>query len=480
VVVAAAAVALLGWQAVTTVARDGVLDTPEHMRYAAYLDEHHRIPSKDENYEYSTPPLFHLVAIAVQHVVGWVHAPGLELRSNTLTRLLWLALVAAGAAAMTATRRGVRIGGICALGAALLWGLNEAVALGRTLPWSAGQFVSLAAFFGLLWLTALIALEVWPARRGRAAGAVALMLAYPVVFRMGVLFHPEMLFAFSCCLALWLALRSARRGWPPALGAATGLACAAAALTRASAVVVMACVLGAALLAGGRAALGYAAACAVAIVLVAGPWWGYAYHLWGNPLQSNLEREGQMLDRQPRSFYISFPAGSLVVHPYRPDFQNELLPKLHADLWSDWFGAFHDFWAGPSRLARATASSQSVLGFAGDLLALGGLFVLGVPAAVRVVRRRGAREPDLGLGLLAATCVLGFAAFLLTLVRFPQIEGDPIKSSYLLFTAPGWAVISVAAWCELRRRSAPLGAVALGVAGLYAVSYALSLGAALA
>ena len=52
----------------------------EHVRYAAYLDEHHRIPSKDENYEYASPPLFHVVAIAAEHVVGAVPARPLELR----------------------------------------------------------------------------------------------------------------------------------------------------------------------------------------------------------------------------------------------------------------------------------------------------------------------------------------------------------------------------------------------------------------
>src|SRR4249919_1999245 len=52
VVAGIAALALLGWQGVTTVGRDAALDTSEHVRYAEYLDVHHRIPSKDENYEY--------------------------------------------------------------------------------------------------------------------------------------------------------------------------------------------------------------------------------------------------------------------------------------------------------------------------------------------------------------------------------------------------------------------------------------------
>ena len=77
--------------------------------------------------------------------------------------------------------------------------------------------------------------------------------------------------------------------------------------------------------------------------------------------------------------------------------------------------------------------------------------------------------------LLALLTVAGFAAFLVMLIRFPQREGDPIKSSYLLFTAPAWAVFSVAAWTGLRRRNASLHVALAGVAVLYAISYGTEL-----
>ena len=139
------------------------------------------------------------------------------------------------------------------------------------------------------------------------------------------------------------------------------------------------------------------------------------------------------------------PRSSL--HPYRPDFGNQLLPKLHSDLWSDWYGALERQWLTPTRVERVTASTQSVLGFLGDALALAGLAALAIPAAVRAVRRRAAAEAgwptDLGLGLLAWVALATFAAFVFTVIRFPQRGGDPIKSSYLLFTAPCWAIFSV-------------------------------------
>jgi hypothetical protein len=177
-----------------------------------------------------------------------------------------------------------------------------------------------------------------------------------------------------------------------------------------------------------------------------------------------------MLDHQPRSFYISFPVRALVVHPWREDFNNELLPKLHADLWSDWFLAMREQTG--IRLDRVTLQVQSVLGLFGDALALGGLAFVGGPGAWRVVRRRSSGA-DFPLGLLAFVALGSFIAYVVTLIRLPQDQGDPIKSSYLLFTAPCWAILSVAAWLEVKRRSAIANAVLVAVACLYVVNYAL-------
>ena len=72
---------------------------------------------------------------------------------------------------------------------------------------------------------------------------------------------------------------------------------------------------------------------------------------WGNPFQGNLERPRDMVPGgEPLSFYVSFPARSLVEHPYRDHLANQFLPQLHADLWSDWYGTFHNTWG--TRRAR--------------------------------------------------------------------------------------------------------------------------------
>jgi uncharacterized repeat protein (TIGR01451 family) len=475
--IAFGAFVLLGWQGVTTVGRSNADDAGEHVAYAQYLDAHGHLPPRSENYEFSSPPLFAVTAVAAERLVRHLPSVAAEAPWNPLTRALWLALVVGGAVALASAGHRRRLAGAAALIAGALWGLDEVVSLAKTEPWSAGQLVALACGAGLVLVSGLIGREVWPDRPARALATGALVAVYPVVYRMSVLFHPEMLFALLCSLAVLVFLRSARRAWPARLGWLLGAALGAAALTRQPAVVAIGVLGAAGLFLGRRQAAGFLGRAAVVIVLVAGPWWGYAYHRWHNPLQSNLEpRASLMLPRQPLSFYVSFPARSLVVHPFRPDFSNQLLPQLHAELWSDWFGVVHgqrSTWG----LERATASSQSVLGLVFDVLALGGLAALAIPAALRVLRRRSRAPGDVGLGLLGTLAVAAFAAFVVMLVRFPQQYGDPIKSSYLLFTAPCWAVFTVAAWTALRRRRR-LGAALAAIAVAYVASYGADLAGA--
>ena len=477
--------AVLGWQGVSTVAHQGPIDGAEHLRYAQFLASHHRLPNSRQNYEFGSPPLFQATAVAAEELVRVLPAIAAELPWNPATRGLWLALVAAGAAAMTATRRRARLAGLVALALGFLWGLDELLMLCKSEKWTAGQLIALASGMGLVFVSGLIAREVWPAHPRRALAAGGFVAAYPVVYRMSILFHPEVPFALLCAIAMLLFLRAARRGWPTRLGWLLGAACGAAALTRQPAVLLIACLGAAALATGGRPAHSFLLRAAIPIALIAGPWWLYATYRWHNPLQSNLAlAPAKMLPSEPASFYLSAPLESLVVHPYRPDFTNELLPKLHSDLWSDWYGALEQQWRAPTRVERVTASTQSVLGLFGDALALAGLAALAVPAGIRAARRRarsGVSGPtDLGLGLLALVALAAFVAFVFTVIRFPQRSGDPIKSSYLLFTAPCWAIFSVAAWTEVRRRWRRVNALLVAVAVLYAASYAAALGDALA
>jgi 4-amino-4-deoxy-L-arabinose transferase-like glycosyltransferase len=387
--------------------------------------------------------------------------------------------VGVSVAALGSERRRLRRGGAVALTAALVWGLDEAVALGKSELWSTGQLFALGAALGLVGVSGLIGREIWPDRPLRALAVGGFVTAYPVVLRLGSLFHPETSAAFLSSIAILLVIRAGRRRWPVRLGALAGAACGLALLTRQSAIVVLVCVALLSVVSGGRDARRFVLVLLATSILVAGPWLGYAAYTWGNPLQGNLQRPGDMIaGGEPRSFFVSFPLRTLVLHPYRPDFANELLPQLHADLWSDWFGAYHtNHWRSASRLDRATASTQSVLGFVGDALALGGLTVIGLPALVRTLRKRKRRQRDPALALLALVALAGFAAFTAQVTRYPQIDGVELKASYLMFAVPAFAVFSVGTWLRLARWRSTAGWVLALSAVLYAVSYGTSLAA---
>jgi hypothetical protein len=467
----AAVVASVGWQDVKGLGPNGALDSTAYQGYASYIATYKRLPPTPKNYEYQAPPLFEVVGTGAEWVVKRVPSRSLGIRPGGLADLIWLGLVGVGSACMTSRERRRRLAGIGVLVLTAAWSIDEALALGRAQHWAAGRLISLAECVGLLVVTGLIGRELWPGHPRRALGMAAFALAYPVVFRMGVLFHPEMSLALLASLALLLVIRAEKGGWPVWGGVAAGVLVGVGALTRQTAVDAAICILIAALAGGRRQALRFSAAFVVAVALVAGGWWGYAYHRWGNPLQGNENRPGFMLDVEPTSFFASFPIATLVEHPYRPDLANQFLPQLHADLWSDWVGALHSDWYGQSRSAKLTASTQSVLGFVPDALALAGVVAIGIPAGLRVLRGRR-RAADFGLGLLTLLAVTALLGLFLQILRYPQMEGDQIKTSYLLFTTPCWAALSVAAWVAVSRRSR-FGRIALPVwAVLYAISYA--------
>ena len=301
-----------------------------------------------------------------------------------------------------------------------------------------------------------------------AAAATALL---PTVFRIGLVFHPDPLFALLALTAVLLTLRARRDGWRLDRGIWVGAALGSTALVRQSAPIIVIAVGAIVVLLGRRRAAGFALVALAATFLVAGSWWAYQDSRFGNPIESNLDRPGYMLDRQPRSFFVSFPFPDIVTHPYRESFRNELLPKFHAELWSDWFGADHD-WASPSRADRVLASSQSILGFGGDALVLGGLLGFGIPALRRAMRNSHATRDDAVLAALATLFLLGWAAYVVTLIRFPQADGDPIQAHYLLFLAPAAAIFGVCAGRWAWRRSRLTRACLVAWLALYLVSFA--------
>jgi 4-amino-4-deoxy-L-arabinose transferase-like glycosyltransferase len=348
-----------------------------------------------------------------------------------------------------------------------------ALARAASVPWSSGQLIALLSACGLVVVSAFLARRLMPEQRAAPVMAALLTAAFPVVLREAVVFHPELPFAVLVGLAVLAVVRGAETEWTMAHAASAGAFLGLAALTRQTAAIVAIALGLAVILVGRRAALSFLGVAALTLVLVAGPWWGYQAHRFGNPIQSNLERPGYMLPHgEPRSFYVSFPLRDLVVHPYRNAFTNQLFPKFHADLWSDWYGADRGYWASPTRIDRLLASSQSVLGIVCDIAVVAGFALLGVPALARIRRRVRPRPGDVLLATLTLLTGLAWVGFVVTLVRFPQASGDPIKASYLIFLAPAAAIFAVAwagrAWGRARRWRVAILLWSL----LYTLSYA--------
>ena len=471
---------VIGWASMTRLGDSRAYDSGAFKDYAETFRQTGRLPAPRENYEYSLPPGYPLIGAYLDRVVGAVSFDAgrpLVALPSLLRRVIWLALASGGLLALTLTGRRYSRSWLAGLAAASLAGLWAAVYLMSYVdeqPWAAKALLTLALTGGLLVVAGLLAREAWPDRiyaPAVAAGATALL---PAVIRIGLVFHPDPLFALLALTAVLLVLRARRDAWAAHRGILVGAALGCSALVRQSAPVIIIAVAAIVVLLGRCRAARFALVALAATVLVAGPWWGYQASRFGNPIESNLDRPGYMLKHQPVSFFISFPIPDLITRPYRESFKNELLPKFHAELWSDWFGANHS-WAAPSPADRVVASTQSVLGFGGDALILGGLIGFGWPALRRAIRNPLVERDDAVLAAATSLFVLGWLAYIVTLLRFPQADGDPIQAHYLLFLAPVSGVFAVCAgrwaWLHSRVTRAALGSWLV----LYLISFAAML-----
>lgn len=141
--------------------------------------------------------------------------------------------------------------------------------------------------------------------------------------------------------------------------------------------------------------------------------------------------------------------------PWRSHFLNQAMPTTYSDLWGDWFGAFS--WSvyakEPSPPAQRLLKDQSLIGVVPTAFAIAGW--LGLVALM--VRRR--RELAI-LALLPAIATVGYLArSWLALTA----DGDLFKATYLINTAPVWALCFglATAWTAQRWRIGRYGMIAL-------------------
>ena len=280
--------------------------------------------------------------------------------------------------------------------------------LGQVLNW----FVLLATAV-VLWF---LARELFPRRPWAQLSALAFFCFLPVVLRVGAMFHPEPLSMLFSAVALLLATRMLGRreyGWQ--LAVATGVALGLGQLVRAFSLWTLAAVVLA--FAVARAWRPLAVIVLVAAVVTA-PWYVRQAVKYGNPVFDRPTKNQAIWDRRPARFYVGLGLPDVVTHPIRPHFVNEAIPTTYSEVWGDYFGVW-----------RGSRERQSILGLLPTVLAIAGWLVLLVRS-----RRLPARLP---VALLPGLGLLGYLYFT---VSYPTPDGDVLKASYMLTTAPAWAL----------------------------------------
>jgi hypothetical protein len=320
--------------------------------------------------------------------------------------------------------------------------LRVASHLGVAQPEVGAMFLNVFFLLGTIVLVRQIARELFPGRERLAVAAAAFVAFVPVTVKAEAMFHPELLSLFGCTLALWLCVRTlADRRYVWALGVALG----AIQLVRAFTLWTVGAVV-LALLAGRR----FRELAIVVLIAIAipAPWYVHQRNEYGgSPAFAGRPttaqgREGNdvtaapkpIWERRPVRFYVDPGVPEVITKPWRRNFLNLALPTTYSEIWGDYFGIWE--WNGtgePPARARGTLQRQSVVGLLPTLLAVAGWLALLV-ATLRSPRRLA---PQLAVVLLPAIGILGYLYFT---VSYPTPDGDVLKGTYLLTTAPGCAL----------------------------------------
>jgi hypothetical protein len=296
----------------------------------------------------------------------------------------------------------------------------------------------------VLWL---LARELFPGRPWIQLGALAFFCFLPVVLRVGAMFHPEPLSMLLSAVALLLATRMlGRRDYRWQLAVATGLALGLGQLVRAFSLWTFAAVVIAfAVVRAWRPLV----LVVVATAVVAAPWYIRQAIKYGNPVFDRPTPHEAIWDRRPASFYVGLGLPEVFTDPFRPHFRNEAVPTTYSEVWGDYFGVW-----------RGNRSLQCFLGLLPTVLALVGWILL----LTRSVRA----PPRLAVALLPGLGLLGYLYFT---ISYPTPDGDVLKASYMLTTAPAWALAFGYALDRLPRRTRPVVAAVLAASALAALPF---------
>jgi hypothetical protein len=284
------------------------------------------------------------------------------------------------------------------------------------------------------------------------AASVGFFAFLPVVSKTEAMLHPENL-NLLCAAA---AVASATTMLVRKRRSAALLACLAGSIilglaTRASTVfVVLALVLGFAVALGDtflrRSLRARRIGVSIAVIAVIGSI-GLSY---AKVHQHRIDSEAS------RAQFFNISLSHVFANPWRPHMVNQALTTTYADLWGDWFGAFSwSVYSGePAPAAQRLLKDQSLIGVLPTVLAIAGWLGL-----VWLTFRRGRRELAV-LALLPLVATVGYLArSWLALTK----DGDLFKATYLVNTAPVWALCFglASAWLATRSRLARYGMIVL-------------------
>ena len=357
----------------------------------------HRLPHADETAEANQPPLYYLVgglaARAGHAVFGWDEEPTTDLPEHSY--------------------RGAQI-------------LNVV-------------FVLLTALllFALARLAAPDAPVVW-------ASALAFFAFLPVVSKTEAMLHAETMNMLLSTAAVVLTMRIVTSEFRLSLFLLLLVDLAADLATRASAIFTVAAVaLALAVAFVPRIDLRTLARRAVPIAAVliaivgAGVWFHQGAHI------GTLASIGAPGVPGAKTHFFDLPVKALFETPFRTHYTNAAFAITYTEIWGDWLGSFawSTFLGSPTGTTLAALKDQSWIGVIPTALALVGY---GFLAALAVRVRRD---------LLAAALVppIAIAGYLIRSYEHLSPDGDVFKASYILTTAPIWALCFGLAFWKLGR-----------------------------
>jgi hypothetical protein len=388
-------------------------DAEEHITYADGLIEHGRIPTPNTRSEFYTPPGYYAIAGSA----SWI---GRKL------------------------------------------GLGE--------PHRLAQLLNVVLVLGSALLLLALARMLFPERPLVWVGALGFFAFLPVVVKSAAMFYPETLNMALCTAAVvvaarMLARRDFRFRWSVLLGALVGCA----QLVRVSsgwagiAIALAFVSTGAARVVPWRTLVRAGGVAVLAAVVVTAPWYQYQLRTHTSPVSRLQTLPGTVAPAHPAEHATYFSSGlpDVFSRPFRPHYEGAGPPVTYSDAWGDYWGCcgWNPLKGPPTAGQKRLLESQSVLGVLPSLLALAGVAGL----LMLAVRRRSP-----ALALVALVPVVALAIYVAVTARYPNPEGDTLKATYLVLTAPCWALAFGFALERVARRRA------LGLAvGLVLVASAL-------